>query len=244
MNNIEKHIETLIEIGKSLIINDFQRIELSKIDFVNRQSIETWDSTLTELSDTDVVNLFKGIVLAEKTLNWIGGSVAGGVWIYRNIQKRKLDNDYQIANWALMTTDNSYIPFGSLNHSKKNVVDYHLMKQEFSHRKAIEQILREKRLLVNKISGLENKIQRQENNISELKARLEFAKLSPNELAEKIISDNEHPIYFYYNEIEKLINEKSVDKKLLQSILNKFKEKEKKNVKDLKNRLLIEITNR
>lgn len=239
-----KHIETLMLIGKTQIIESNQNDYLSQSDNINRLSPQIWNVFFNELSDNNIIKLFKGIVLTEKTLKWTGGSVAGGIWIYKEIERRKIDNDYQIANWALMTTNNPYIPFGSINHSKKNVVDYFLMKQEFSHKQEVEKITKEKRLLENQISGIENTVVRLKNNITELKERLEFSKLSGNALGSKIVSDNNHPVYYYYNEIEKLLRDKSVEKKLLKSILKKFKEKEKKNIKLLKNRLIEEINNR
>lgn len=240
----KEHINELIKIGKSLSIDDTQRVYFSKLDFLNRLSFHTWDSILIKLNDDELVGIFKGILLIEKELNWIGGSVASGVWIYKFIQKRKLDPEYNIANWALKNTNNPYIPFGSINHNSKNVVDYFLIKQEFSYIKKIEKISKEKRILENKITLLENKINNQENKITELKTRLKLISLTPNEIAGKIISDKKHPVYFYYHEIDKLIKDKSVDKKQLENILSKFKEKESKNIKELKNRLIKEITNR
>ena len=239
-----KHILTLILIGKTQTIESNQNDYLSQFDNINRLTPQIWNASLNKLSDNNIIKLFKGIVLTEKTLKWTGGSVAGGIWIYKEIERRKIDNDYQIANWALMTTNNPCIPFGSINHSKKNVVDYFLMRQEFSHRQEIEKISKEKRLLESQISGLENTVSRLNNNISELKERLEFSKLSGNELGSKIVSDDNHPVYYYYNEIENLLSDKSVDKKILENILNKFNEKEKGKNKLLKNRLIGEINNR
>jgi hypothetical protein len=89
-----------------------------------------------------------------------------------------------------------------------------------------------------------NSRMKREEEIRILKLRLELSKLSRTEIANKIIDDNIKPVYFYYHEIETIINDKSVDKKLLEKILTKFKTKEKKNIKDLKNKLIEEITNR
>ena len=244
MKLTQKHIDTLIEVGKTLIIDEDQKKYLQDCDFINRLSSEEWDNHSSKLTDNDIINLFKGIVLVEKNLRWMGGSVAGGIWVYSNIRKRHLDFDYQIANWALQTTENDYIPFGFTNHGVKSAVAYFLMQRDFSHRKEIEKISKENRLLEKKISGLNNTISGLEKDIQELKKKLEYAELSGNELANIIISDNDHPVYHYFHEIEKLINDKSVDTKLLETILGRFKQKERRNIKELKNRLIEAIANR
>ena len=63
-------------------------------------------------------------------------------------------------------------------------------------------------------------------------------------MANEIINDSSKPVYYYSIEIDILIKDKSVDKKLLKTILNKFKEREKKSTNKLKNRLIEEIKNR
>ena len=153
----------------------------------------------------------------------------------------------KIANWAYTTTRNGYIPFdssGNIRAKSKDAYQFVQNSKEYSIQINDEQEGKEKRLRIKKIEGLEKTLSQKENEIITLKSRLELAKLSRTEIANEVINDNSKPVYYYYHEIETLINDKSVDKILLEKILKKFKEKERKNIKDLKNRLLEEITNR
>jgi hypothetical protein len=227
-------INELIKIGEdeSIISNTIEKMN-PQGQIIGLSSRE-WYQISKLLSSTEIISLFKGVVIVEKDLQWTGGSVSAGIWIYRVIKNRKLDEDYSIANWALKITDNEYIPFGSSNYCKKNVVDYFLKKQEFSYKKEIDKLNKEK----NHIElGLNNRIKQLENKTIELQLKIELSDLTPNELAQHIIADQEHPVYYYFKEIEKLIQSNDVSKDNLELIYGKFKEKEKKNIKELKARL-------
>ena len=150
-------IEILIEIGNSEIINNDQKAILSKADEINRQSPNYWNSETLILNDNEIMSLFKGIVISEKELSWIGGSVAGGIWIYKEIIRRGLEKDYLIANWALSITNNDYLPFGSTNYDAKNIVEYFNRKSEIYYRKEFEKKNKEIRILNEKVLGLDCK---------------------------------------------------------------------------------------
>ena len=64
------------------------------------------------------------------------------------------------------------------------------------------------------------------------------------EIADIIIKDLRKSIYYYCYLIEKIINDKSIEKQLLMKILERFKTKEKKNIKILKDKLIEEINKR
>lgn len=230
-------IDILVKVGKTEIINSEQHKVLLSYDKINRLGINEWKSEFKSISNSDIVFLFKGMVTAENKLKWIGGSVAGGIWIYKEIEKRKLDADYQIANWALSKTNNEYIPFGSLNHNKKNVVDYFLMKQEFSFEKKIEKRNKEIRLLENKIEGLKNILEQKENKIAEFKERHRLSKLSGDELLQLIIDDIGKPIYYYSKELEKLVDDNETNDFYFSKIFDRFKDKEKGDVNLLKKKI-------
>jgi len=219
------------------LIDSLQELILSSKDHINRLGISEWKSILKDLNDADIVSLFKGMVIAEKQLNWSVGSVAGGIWIYKEIQKRKLDDHYQIANWALKNTNNEYVPFGTVNHGKKNAVDYFLMRQRYSHQKEIENRNREINLLQRKIVGLEKQLKQKEDYIAEIKERHELSKLSGNELIQFIIEDKEKPIYYYTKELERLVDDDKTNDHYLRQIFARFKEKEKGNINRLKRKI-------
>jgi hypothetical protein len=240
----DRIIQLLILIGQRLMINDDQALELSEADEINRLSFKDWFSVANTLSDNELVLLFKGIVLTEKTLKWRGGSVSGGIWIYKKITDRMLDPDYHLADWALKNTSNPYIPFGSLNGGARNVLEYFERQQRHVHKKEMEKISREKRLLENKITGLENTVKRLQRIISDHKGKHALEKLTGNELARQLLSDRTRSVYFYHDEIERLIIDKEVKKEYLVELLARFKEKERRNIKVLKQKLIEEIKTR
>jgi len=245
----KKYIDILSKIGESLFLDEKSREILTNIDdgyYICYSG--NWRNNLIEsFNDIELINIFKGLIVAEQCYNQLCGSATVGKFLYREIKNRNLDENLKIANWAYTNTRNGYIPFdsnGNIRAKSKDAYEFIQNSNEHSNQIKVEQEDKEKRLLMKKIEGLERTLSQKENEIRTLKIRLELSKLSRTEIANKIINDNSKPVYFYYHEIETLINDKSVDKSLLENILNKFKEKEKKNIKDLKNRLKEEITNR
>ena len=94
MTLTKKQIGDLIDTGKQF--PDEINLVRQKFndDSLNRLHWKEWNRFCKELVDEDLIFLFKGIVQVENKLGWMGGSVAGGVWVYRNIQSR---NHYQLS---------------------------------------------------------------------------------------------------------------------------------------------------
>ena len=70
---ISKHIiKSLIEAG---IVEDVP-IQLKRYDRVNRMGLSTWYDIGATLNYSDLVNLIKGLTLAERKFRWAGGSGA------------------------------------------------------------------------------------------------------------------------------------------------------------------------
>ena len=93
-------------------------------DYINRQHGNTWRELVAKLSDIDLIAVFKGLVSIEKKLKWIGGSVAGAIWVYGVIQNRGLDREYKIADFGLRNCDNPWVPFGGSYYGKRTIEDY------------------------------------------------------------------------------------------------------------------------
>jgi hypothetical protein len=245
----KKYIDILLKIGESLFLDGESREILTNIDdgYYICYS-KNWKNNIIEsFNDTELINVFKGLIVAEQCYTQLCGSTTVGKILYREIENRNLDEDLKIANWAYINTRNGYIPFdsnGNIRAKSKDAYEFIKNSNAHSYQVHVEQEDKENRLLIKKIRGLEKILSKREEEIRILKLRLELSKLSRTEIANKIIDDNIKPVYFYYHEIEAIINDKSVDKKLLEKILTKFKTKEKKNIKDLKNKLIEEITNR
>lgn len=94
-------------------------------DYINCQAYETWKQCRKEFEDDiQLVWLYKGLVILERDLKWIGGSVAGAIWVYRMIQEANLDNDFQLADFGLRNCDNPWVPFGNSYYGKRTIADY------------------------------------------------------------------------------------------------------------------------
>ena len=119
------YIEILKKVGISLIVD----IETENI-LINTMEInfcEHWNKTIATLNNDILILVFKGIVVVEKHFQWKHCSAATGVYMYKEIQKRKLDMNLELANWSFLYSDNSYIPFGSagkIRFKSKNAFDY------------------------------------------------------------------------------------------------------------------------
>lgn len=118
-------IQELISAGKASDKLDETVLKYFKPrDYINRQHGNTWREFVANLSDTDLISVFKGLVCIEKELKWIGGSVAGAIWVYVVIQSRGLDKEYKIADFGLRNCDNPWVPFGGSYYGRRTIEDY------------------------------------------------------------------------------------------------------------------------
>jgi hypothetical protein len=93
-------------------------------DYINRQHGNAWRELVANLSDEDLISVFKALVCIERELKWIGGSVAGAIWVYGVIQNRGLDREYKIAHFGLRNCDNPWVPFGGSYYGNRTIEDY------------------------------------------------------------------------------------------------------------------------
>lgn len=80
---------------------------------VNRQDPATWDSVADEMDTDNLVNLVRGLVLADESL-WGGGdSTSGMIWAQLALERRDREAANRVAEWARDKTSNSYARFGA-----------------------------------------------------------------------------------------------------------------------------------
>ena len=109
---LNKNIITdLIDFGKDFPENINEVRKLFTDDSINRLHWKEWNFFCEKLNNADLIFLFRGLVQVEAKLNWIGGSVAAGVWVYKIIQKRNLDDHSELANWSSVISKNPYLKF-------------------------------------------------------------------------------------------------------------------------------------
>jgi hypothetical protein len=118
-------IDELISIGKVYNKLDYRLLQYFKPrDYINRQHGNTWREFVANLSDVDLISVFKALVSIERELKWIGGSVAGAIWVYGVIQNRGLDSEYKVADFGLRNCDNPWVPFGGSYYGSRTIEDY------------------------------------------------------------------------------------------------------------------------
>ena len=101
---MKEYFDILIEIGRTGI--------LPKEDYLAEHSLkkrhflpEGWKL----LDNEDLINLFRGLVVLEEFWFSSGeriGSTTDTKFVYREIEKRQLDSDHSIGNWAFVLSSN------------------------------------------------------------------------------------------------------------------------------------------
>jgi hypothetical protein len=84
-----------------------------------------WMAICGRLSLVDRLDLFKGLIIAEREHHWKGGSVASNIWVFRAIERDlSLDERNTLLDWALRNRGvNPYTPLG-FRTSARNIEDY------------------------------------------------------------------------------------------------------------------------
>jgi hypothetical protein len=260
----DKYIEILKSIGVTQTIDNETEKVLRNAEKINYS--EAWIATIPTLDNKELIEIFKGIVVAEKHFHWRHGSAATGVWLYREISKRKIDRDLELGNWAFLYTDNFYVPFGSAGNIRaqsKDAYDYvrnsqlqysldltseaiEKINSYFSYldERTVEEYRVKNSVLIRKMEGLEADVRKLKAEKENLKLKLNLSRKSNLDKAQVIIEDDTRAIYFFSEEIEQIISDEKVPKEFLERIKDKFKVKESKQNVILKNRVIKEINNR
>lgn len=108
---MEDYLTIPIQIGREGIIPDYTKDN-------GKALVPKWNNEWDILSDEDLLHYFKGCVLLEDYLYPEGkgiGSATSTKFIYRTIQERHLDEDWSLADWAMRTASNPYVPFDTGN---------------------------------------------------------------------------------------------------------------------------------
>jgi hypothetical protein len=121
-------VEVLIEIGKSGDADDpataAHLVSIGGYDSINREHWHAWDQITDAMPTDELVDLTKGLTLTAEHHRWGGGSVAGAIWTFRQIQRRDSAVADEVADWILPRTRNPWVPYGSQNHGARSVEEY------------------------------------------------------------------------------------------------------------------------
>jgi hypothetical protein len=111
--------ELLIRIGLQGEMLDQDQRMLKDLDWINRLWREKWANIAQALEQTDSEYLIRGLVIVERELKWIGGSVSGAIWVFHVYEKRFSPAHIEVANWVLKNRgQNPYLPFGDQSHAR------------------------------------------------------------------------------------------------------------------------------
>ena len=118
-------IKQLAILGNSDGDPDRKLIELFRHrDYVNRQHGDTWRNMVGQLNNENLIAVYKALVILEREIGWVGGSVAGAIWVYQIISQRHLDNKYLLAEYGLQNCDNPWVPFGNAYYGRRTLTNY------------------------------------------------------------------------------------------------------------------------
>lgn len=157
---------------------------------MNRKPLDFFRKHCSHMSASELIALFRGLVLTEKHMRLLGGSVASNIWLLRILSERLEPADtYKEIAWALENRgDNPYTPLGSLGgdrlfnefgrevltHCKSNYLSCFAFK--ISMLEAEKRRMREIAEEQNKIAKQQERIQVQEARHKESVARATYLK--------------------------------------------------------------------
>jgi frataxin-like iron-binding protein CyaY len=219
----------LRSVGSKECLDD-DRLAFTKQDWINRRGKEFWKHITEEFSRSDLEDLFRGLVIAERELNWMGGSAASAIWVF-DIYKLRFENTFtELADWALKNRgSNLYVPFGGKTYSSRynEWVDENQCKEERYREHLREQISEQKE----KIFRQEKRLECQKTRLINGEVRAKMVKehnerLSSVDIIERLelIVYSDMPLESVDNELLKEAFGKSLvlDSKIIDNLLGKI----------------------
>jgi len=119
---------------------------------INRLARKTWDLLTGPMCENDVVALTRGLALADGIPGWSGGSVAGVIWSFQELERRSYSGLLELAEWVIAHDRNPYAPFGTMVHRDERLTSLRLSREVES---SILQNARLERMLRDRMAPLE-----------------------------------------------------------------------------------------
>lgn len=153
--------------------------DLGRMDWINRFGpADAWAGIASGLDTKTLERLIKILVVAEREFEWLGGSVAAPIWLFRAYQERSDGDANSLGDWVLRNRGrNDYIPFGRMT-SACSLGEWH-----------VEQRLREQRRGSHRLREQEQedaKRQRMEQSVERSAEREEASQRRHGELQVRI----------------------------------------------------------
>ncbi len=169
-----------------------------------------------------LINLFKGLVICEKELQWKCGSTTPAAHYYHHIGELGLDPDYSLADWAFQLSDNQYIPFGFIRRGNKTAYEYVQWREDLYGRLAREKEAKKerKRLQLERAKKIADEKKKRVDGIHALYSNI--MGMSTSKQVAAIVADRQQLIYFYMPVIVSLLKRTDVTKGELDKLLTKL----------------------
>jgi hypothetical protein len=247
--NLDNIIDLLKSVGGKGCLDDDNCSAFVRKDWINRRNKKFWGPIAESLSKSDLENLFRGLVIAERELKWVGGSGASAIWIFLIYQKRFENASIELANWALTNRGrNSYIPFGGrtdVNSYDEWIIEKKLKKQGIAEHDSHQLIQQEEKIIRQEIRLDQHKarICDSENRVSNVKSYNERLSTHNFDNRLRIIAHSDMPLDSVDNELldEVLGDFSSLDTKTISILLKKVDRRERGSWGRIKRALVLAI---
>ena len=117
LNRYKEFLDRLIEIGREELaeLNDKNEKIYFEHSGINRKHWSFYEKYCESIATEEVINLFRGLVIAEREYELSGGSVAANIWVLRILQERITKFETRsLLEWAMKNRGtNRYTPTGS-----------------------------------------------------------------------------------------------------------------------------------
>jgi hypothetical protein len=130
-------VQTLMRLGMTNPGPERDRLlaNVTAWEFVNRLHWNDWEPILEPLKAAGHEALGKGLVVAEETHHWCGGSVAAAIWVYRAFERKFPEAADALADWMLVHSSNPWVPFGRDRGSARSIVECRSLLETWRERK-------------------------------------------------------------------------------------------------------------
>jgi hypothetical protein len=117
---------------------------LRRLDWINRFGrADAWLRIASGLSTDHLERLVRIFVVAEREYNWLGGSVAAAIWLFRAYCERQDAHPDTLADWVLKNRGrNEYVPFGRMTPAR-SLDDWHVEQKHRAQRREIRRLREE-----------------------------------------------------------------------------------------------------
>jgi hypothetical protein len=140
----DEAIAALIRIGASRTSTPPEELmdSVSGFDAINRLGRADWIAAAKDLSEGAHRALAKGLVLAEESHRWAGGSVAAAIWVFSAFEDKFPNHAEELADWMLVHSNNQWVPLGTNRGSARSmqqVRERNSCRAEYKQQKALEE---------------------------------------------------------------------------------------------------------